>query len=189
MCSWGSIQRPSVLGPENKIAKGGYECDSEELVKFYDKHSTSLFSITRLVFKISIIPDRNIYIILAGSLAGLPINIITGKSTNDWFLFATEILSSLLFYFSFLAYVLIVNHVREKALDFDTDGCMLYLVPQMRRNIDFAACYMKYSKIRKWFLLSLFFFILTILLVIIEPNMNMIINSCKQMLLDWIRCK
>lgn len=163
---WGVINRPTkVFANENKIEKGGYRCSTETLEQFYDKHNKGFFSVARLIFKVALIPDKNLFIILAGSLAGLPINIITGKSTIGCCLFVAQLFSSLLFYSSFLKFVLIVNRIREKGTSFDTAGCNITLIPQAKQNVEFAACWTEYENIKRWFFLSLFFFIATIALV------------------------
>lgn len=154
-----------VFAKENNIERGGYQCKPKDLEQFYDEHEKCFFSIARMIFKVALIPDRNLFIILAGSLAGLPINIITGKSISDWRLFVSQLIFSLLFYGSFLRFVLIVNRVREKGAGFDTEGCSTALIPQAKRNIEFAACWTEYRKIKRWFFLSLFFFAITIVLV------------------------
>ena len=165
---WGKIKRPtSVCSSESKKEMGGYECEPEKLVHFYDKHNKCFFSVARMIFKVTLIPDKNLYIILAGSMAGLPLNIITGKSISDCCLFAAQLFFSLLFYCSFLRFVLIVNRVREKSAGFDAGGCGVSLIPQAKRNIEFAACWTAYEKIKFWFFLSLAFFVVTIVLVFV----------------------
>lgn len=167
MSKWGEINRPTmVFAGEKKTEKGGYQCTTEALLQFYDEHDKSFFSVARLIFKVVLIPDKNLFIILAGSMAGLPINVITGSSNSSSILFAAQLISSLLFYMSFLVFVLVVNRVREKGAHFDTDGCMTALIPQAKRNVEFAACWNEYEKIRKWFFLSLLFFVMAIILVI-----------------------
>ena len=163
---WEPIKRPSLVAAEDKEEKGGYQCTPEELEQVYEDHSKGFFSVTRMIFKVVLIPDKNLFIILAGSMAGLPINVITGSSNSSYILFAAQLISSLLFYLSFLVFVLIVNRVREKGANFDTDGCMTVLIPQAKRNVEFAACWNEYKKIRKWFFLSLLFFVMAIILVI-----------------------
>lgn len=168
MSKWGKIKRPEkICVNESDAVQGGYQCATEDLEQFYEDHAAGPFSVERMIFKVALIPDKNLFIILAGSLAGLPINIITGgKSIGDGYLFVAQLISSLLFYVFFLRFVLIVNRVREKGADFDAGPCNKSLIPQAKRNVEFGFCYTERQKIKRRFFLTCIFLVVTIGLVL-----------------------
>lgn len=179
----------------NKILKPDEVSINED--KFFDfniddlsKHYDEVFGdnkkkrkfIIRKVFQIVLLSNKNIILILAGSLASLPVNILTGFydsasfTSSDWVLHILQLITSILFYTFFLRFVYYFLFIREKSEEYintlitkDSHYSRNNIVKAIR-NIEYYSCMKKYKYVCLSLIGVIVFGIILFFLLFIPPN-------------------
>ncbi len=154
----------------------------------------------RKVFRIVLQSNKNILLILAGSLASVPVNIVTGfygSSTfmySDWILHITQLIASILFYVFFLRFVRYYLFIHEQgnvyvsALLTKNSHCSRDNVNKAVHNIEYYFCMNKYKHIKSSLILLMLFGVILILLLFIPPNIfEMLIQSSISEIKDFLQ--
>lgn len=122
---YSKLKKPTEIGIDEDVFLG---FNIEDLMEHYDGMFDSHFVwkkfLTRIVFKIVLLSNKNIVLILAGSLASVPVNILTGfyGSTSftyfDWILHTLQLIVSVLFYIFFLRFIGHYLFIRERGEEY-----------------------------------------------------------------------
>lgn len=173
--------RSSIVKPD-KISideDAFFEFDINDLSKHYDEvfgdNKKKRKFLVKKVFQIILLSNRNTILILAGSLASVPVNIVTGFYGSsaflytDWILHITQLIASILFYVFFLRFVRYFLFIREQgdayvnALLAKNAHCSRDDVTKAVHNIEYYFCMNKYKHVKYSLVLLIVFGIILIL--------------------------
>lgn len=162
-----------------------YEFDISNLTSHYDKvfgkKREKKNFVKRKIFEIVLLTNKNIIIILAGSLASVPVNMLTGFSSLNSYtyfevtLYALQLFFSFLFYFFFLKFVHSYIYIRERGNEYvnhllaKSSHYSRKNVSKSIKNIEYFSCMEKYKIIRNYMICLLVFGILLIILLFATP--------------------
>ena len=138
--------------------------------------------LARWVFQIVLLSNQNTILILAVSLASIPVNILTGFYGSssftcfDWGLHILQLVTSLLFYLFYLSFVRVYLHIREEGEEY-INGLLARSSHNSRKtikkavnNIQYYSCKENYKSVRASICGWLIFGILFVLLLLIPPD-------------------
>lgn len=178
-----SIQRPDKVSiDENR----SYEFEIKDLSKHYDevfgndKKFRKFF--VRSTFQMLLRSNQNTVLILAGSLASIPVNILTGfyESSSykcaEWAIHILQLCISISFYIFYLSFVRSFIYIREQGeryanIVFDKERHNSRKeIEQAVYNIQYFSCMEKYKSVRISICGCLVFGIILTLLLLIPPD-------------------
>lgn len=178
-----TLAKPDMIGiDEDKF----YGFSLDDLKKHYDEMYDSENKWrklpVRIVFHIVLLSNKNMILILAGSLASIPVNILTSfyGSTSftcfDWSLHILQLVVSVLFYIFFLKFVGHYLYIREREEEYVNSISFknkLYSISNMAsavHNIEYYACRDMYKSVRNDLMMLSMFVIVLAMLLLIPPN-------------------
>lgn len=177
MSRWSSIPEPTAAANESEYYKNKWNLEKDTLVKKYNDLKNKKISRQRLIYKVILLPDKNVFFVLAGSLASLPINVLTGNSQNTW-LFCIRLILSLTFYYCFLRMAICANRVREEGAQYYDPVASVDLLIKAKRNVEFAACTHYFKFIERWFITSFFLLGLTLISILLPDRISQLRMDC-----------
>lgn len=186
------ISRPDIVSIDEDVV---YKFKIENLIKHYDevfgKGQEPGRVFTRWIFQIILQSNQNTVLILAGSLASIPVNILTGfygsssYTCIDWTLHILQLISSILFYVSYLSFVRLLLYIREQGEKYANN---IYVtsphnsrkaIEKAVNNIQYFFCMEKYKNVRTSICCVLMFGIILVLLLLIPPDFfSKVVYSC-----------
>jgi len=126
--------------------------------------------------------NQNTVLILAGSLASIPVNILTGfygssSYTNvDWILHILQLVTSILFYVFYLCFVRFFLYIHEQGERY-VNSILTTSAHNSRKeieqavyNIQYFSCMEKYKNVRVSVCGTLVFGIILVVLLLIPPD-------------------
>lgn len=167
------IEKPNeIANDENKYI----EFNIDDLRNHYEKYFEEKNNIfVKSIFSLVLLTDKNIVLILAGSLAGVPLNILTNfysatfVSIGDWIFHILQLAISFGFYIFYLIFVYYYLYIHSSG-----DEYINYALSSKhysRKNINKAINNIKYSLCIKKFIplciFSLGTFIFSIILIVL----------------------
>lgn len=197
-----SIVKPDEISIDEDVF---FEFNINELSKHYDEvfgnNKKKRKFLVKKVFQIVLLSNKNTILILAGSLASVPVNIVTGFYGSsafiytDWILHFTQLIASILFYIFFLRFVRYFLFIREQgdayvsALLTKNAHCSRYDVTKAVHNINYYFCMNKYKYVKSSLILLIIFGIILILSLFIPPNIfEKLIESSISIIKDFYSC-
>lgn len=163
-----------------------FEFDIDDLSKHYDevfgdnKKRGKFFA--KKVFQIVLLSNKNTLLILAGSLASVPVNIVTGFYGSsaflytDWVLHIIQLIASILFYVFFLRFVRCFLFIHEQgdiyvsSLLTKNTHCSRDDITKAVHNIEYYFCMNKYKYVNLSLAFLILFGIILILSLFIPPS-------------------
>ena len=178
-----NIARPNEVGiDEDSFFKFNINDLSKHYDEVFGENGKKRKFFVRKIFRIVLQSNKNTLLILAGSLASVPVNIITGfygSSTflyTDWILHITQLITSILFYVFLLRFVRYFLFIHEQgdayvsALLTKNAHCSRDDVTKAVHNIEYYFCMNKYKHVKSSLILLIVFGIILILSLFIPPN-------------------
>lgn len=136
----------------------------------------------RWIFKIVLQSNQNIVLILAGSLASIPVNILTGfygsssYTCVEWILHIFQLVTSILFYAFYLRFVCFFLYIREQGETY-ANGVFTTSshnsreeIEQAVKNVQYFSCMQKYKSVRASVCMTLGLGIILVVLLLIPPD-------------------
>lgn len=174
------ILKPDKVSIDENIF---FEFDIKDLSDHYDKvfgvdkNKRNYF--VQWIFKIILSSNKDIIIILAGSLASIPVNILTGFFNSssymcfEWILHILQLIISILFYISFLIFVRFFLYIRSRGNEYVNYVLVKFPysskidIEKAVKNIEYFSCMEKYKYVRMSLICLLIFGLLLVVLLFI----------------------
>lgn len=156
----------------------------------------------RWIFRIVLLSNKDIILILAGSLASVPVNILTGfYGSNsytyfDWILHVLQLIASVLFYSFFLRFVRVYLYIHSKGEEYvnyifaKSSHNSREKIMKAVKNVEYYFCIKEYKKVQVSIICLLVFLGVLVVLLFVPPNsfedfIKLCINKIKNLLLFW----
>ena len=156
-----------------------FDFNSDQMCNRYDELDKKRFSITKLVYVLMIRLDANLYIILAGVFASVPVNILTSfpplrsmsGSACLLFFHIFQLLFSIICYVAFFLFMWEAQKMNHFVCAFKPRARneLEVVVEQARENIKFAYCMKSEKSLRRMTAIFAIFAVLTIVSFFFEP--------------------
>lgn len=153
------------------------------------------------MFQIVLQSNQNTILILAGSLASIPVNILTGFYGSssftcfDWVLHILHLVTSILFYLFYLSFVRVYLHIREEGEKYVNDLLARSshnsrkMIEKAVNNIQYYSCKENYKSARTSVCGWLLFGTLFVLLMLIPPDFFVqFVQTCIANIKDFLHC-